>query len=81
MDDYQPGDCEDCHESDWPMCPEHMAIEIDELRSKLELARAAMRECIEAHYVGGGRVVCTNSLKPHLDAFAKLLSDTPKGGA
>ena len=58
-----------------------LAAEVQRLRAAMTEANAAMRECIEAHYVGGGRVVCTNSLKPHLDEFAKLLADTPKGGA
>ena len=34
-DNHEPGDCEECPESIWPMCPEHMAIEIDELRVQL----------------------------------------------
>jgi len=32
---HEPGDCEECPESIWPMCPEHMAIEIGELRAQL----------------------------------------------
>jgi len=45
---HEPGDCEECPESIWPMCPEHMAIQIDELRvqlAKVTAERDAARAC------------------------------------
>jgi hypothetical protein len=41
---HEPGDCEECPESIWPMCPEHMAIEIDELRVQLAKVTAERDE-------------------------------------
>jgi hypothetical protein len=47
-DNHEPGDCEECPESIWPMCPEHMAIEIGELRvqlAKVTAERDEARSC------------------------------------
>ena len=41
--------------------------------AELERCREAMLACVATHYVGDGKVVCTTSLKPHLDAFARIL--------
>jgi hypothetical protein len=59
---HEPGDCEECPESIWPMCPEHMAIQIDELRVQLAKVTAE-------------RDQARHSAEVYRDAWAEVLDD------